>query len=114
AAERSAHQFQDTATYQASVLTGRAARPPSPAPEGPSTVGLVYGVAAAACAVGVAAVALFRRRLPAPSRDRVRRLGQPVLFHLRSLHSGHIGDYLAWLTLGLAAVGGLFTLALRS
>jgi len=26
------------------------------------------------------------------------------------LHSGHVGDYVAWLLLGMAAVGALFAL----
>ena len=29
------------------------------------------------------------------------------------LHSGHIGDYAAWLLVGLGAFGGLFTLTMR-
>jgi multicomponent Na+:H+ antiporter subunit D len=32
---------------------------------------------------------------------------------LRALHSGHIGDYVAWLALGVAALGGSFALALH-
>jgi multicomponent Na+:H+ antiporter subunit D len=31
-----------------------------------------------------------------------------VLRPLRILHSGHMGDYVAWLTAGVAAIGGLF------
>jgi hypothetical protein len=38
---------------------------------------------------------------------------RPGLVAIRRLHSGHIGDYIAWLTLGLAGVGGLFSLVLR-
>ena len=32
---------------------------------------------------------------------------------LRLLHDGQIGDYVAWFTLGLAAFGTLFALALH-
>lgn len=32
---------------------------------------------------------------------------------LRNLHSGHPGDYVAWLTLGTALIGGSFSLLLR-
>jgi multicomponent Na+:H+ antiporter subunit D len=30
---------------------------------------------------------------------------------LRDLHSGHIGDYVAWLVFGVAALGGGLALA---
>ena len=32
---------------------------------------------------------------------------------LRAVHSGHVGDYVAWLTVGLAILGGAFAVALR-
>ena len=32
---------------------------------------------------------------------------------LRKLHSGHPGDYVAWLTMGAATLGGLFVILLR-
>jgi hypothetical protein len=32
---------------------------------------------------------------------------------LRAAHSGHIGDYVAWLTFGTAVLGGLFALTIR-
>jgi hypothetical protein len=32
---------------------------------------------------------------------------------LRAVHSGVIGDYVAWLTFGVAALGGLLALALH-
>ena len=77
-------------------------------------VGRAYGLASAAAAAALAALALFRRRLPSG----VRRVGRAVdlrlaFVALRRLHSGHVGDYIAFLTLGLAAVGGLFSVALR-
>jgi multicomponent Na+:H+ antiporter subunit D len=72
-----------------------------------------YGAAAAAGAVAVAALALFggelRARLP-------KLLLRPVLAGvdgLRALHSGHIGDYVAWWTAGAAALGGTSLIFLR-
>jgi multicomponent Na+:H+ antiporter subunit D len=44
-------------------------------------------------------------------RRAVRVLGPPIL-RFRALHSGHVGDYVAWFVLGLAALGGLFALGL--
>jgi len=32
---------------------------------------------------------------------------------LRTLHSGHVGDYIAWFTFAMASLGGLFALTLR-
>jgi len=33
--------------------------------------------------------------------------------HLKALHSGVVGDYVAWLTFGAAALGGLLALTVR-
>ena len=45
----------------------------------------------------------------APYGDRISAVIKPVA----RLHSGHIGDYAAWLLVGLGAFGGLFTLTMR-
>ena len=79
--------------------------------EPPSAQGVVYGLASAAAAIAVAAVALFRRRLLSPAvRGWIRGAASPPLRRLRVLHSGHLGDYAAWFTLGLVTVAGLFAL----
>ena len=73
-----------------------------------------YGLATGVAAVGVSGFALFRRRLvPAGVRRAVARVGRRPIRQLRLLHSGHVGDYAAWFALGLAALGGLFTIATR-
>ena len=36
-----------------------------------------------------------------------RAVERTVLGPLRALHSGHIGDYIAWLTVGVATFGGI-------
>ena len=113
-AQRAGARFEDQRAYAGAVLDGR---DPNAAPaevHSAKTSGRAYGIASAAAAAGLAALALFRRRLP----ESVRRMGRaldvrPAVVGLRRLHSGHIGDYIAWLTLGLAAVGGLFSLVLR-
>jgi hypothetical protein len=38
---------------------------------------------------------------------------RPAVVNLRQLHSGHVGDYTAWLVFGLTAMGALFVLATR-
>ena len=56
--------------------------------------------------MAVAALALTPHRL-----GPVRALRRP-LQGLRALHSGHVGDYVAWLTAGVSVIGGLFALTL--
>ena len=63
-----------------------------------------------ALALGLAALGLFggslRERLPAA-------LLRPVIGAvnaLRQLHSGHIGDYIAWQIVGAAVLGGVMVL----
>jgi multicomponent Na+:H+ antiporter subunit D len=113
-AQHAAARFQDQHAYAASVLDGTTVATQAPRAEPQKVSGRLYGLGSAAAAVGLAALALFRRRLPAPVQRAGRAVDvRPLFAQLRKLHSGHIGDYIAWLTLGLAAVGGLFSLALR-
>jgi multicomponent Na+:H+ antiporter subunit D len=112
--QRAVHQFEDRRSYAAAVLERGptiAERPIEPEPL--SVLGVWYGLASTGGAVAVALLALFRRRIvPAAVRRRaVRVLGPPIL-RFRTLHSGHVGDYVAWFVLGLAALGGLFALGL--
>ncbi|MGW6057923.1 complex I subunit 5 family protein [Streptomyces sp. NPDC055189] len=77
---------------------GRAfAGPHAPAPHW-TPAALLTGALATACAAGCAALAL-RRAAP----------GKPSVWTatLLRLHSGHIGDYVAWLVLGTAVLGAL-------
>jgi multicomponent Na+:H+ antiporter subunit D len=71
-----------------------------------------YGGSAAVGAIAVATLALFggslRTRLPRWFETPVRE----GMSALRNLHSGHIGDYIAWWTTGAAILGGLSLLLL--
>ena len=58
-------------------------------------------------AVIIAAFALTRRRLPHMVTVASDWLSAPVIKTLNQIHSGLIGDYVAWIMLGLA----LFTVA---
>ncbi len=69
------------------------------------------GLLALALAALLAATSIFRLRLP-----RGLRIGaflEGPLTALRTLQSGHPGDYVLWLTCGLAGVGSAFFLLLR-
>ncbi|HEX5194977.1 MAG TPA: proton-conducting transporter membrane subunit [Solirubrobacteraceae bacterium] len=73
----------------------------------------VYAAGAVLGAVAIAALTLFgpplRRRVPEPLIAAALR----ALGGLRRLHSGHIGDYIAWWTAGAAVFGGASLVLLR-
>jgi len=75
---------------------------------------VVYGLGSAVGAIVIALVALFRHRwVSAGVRRRVAAVFEPGVIRFRSLQTGRLGDYAAWFTLGVAALGGLFALAVR-
>jgi multicomponent Na+:H+ antiporter subunit D len=61
-----------------------------------------YAGASVLLAFGMAALGLYRRRVPAA-------VAVP-LHRLKLLHDGVVGEYVAWLTAGTALLGGLFAL----
>lgn len=73
----------------------------------------LYGAGATLGALALAALALFgaplRRRLPGGALHVL----TVALGGLRHLHSGHIGDYIAWWTAGAAMFGGASLIFLR-
>jgi multicomponent Na+:H+ antiporter subunit D len=109
--QEAAAGFTDRSLYDAAVL-GKPL-PPLPAAEHPGTmlqsVGLGGLTAAGAIALGAL---LLRQRRPFPLPET---LSGPVglaVFRLRRLHSGQIGDYVAWAMLGFAALGGALALTI--
>ena len=70
-------------------------------------------VATAVVAIGVALASIERRRLPRTLVEGGRAVGRPVLAPLRAVHSGHVGDYIAWLTVGMATFGGILAVFIR-
>ena len=63
---------------------------------------MLLGFLAAALAIGVALAGRYVRGVPGWVRS--------GLAGLHRLHSGHIGDYPAWLVLGAAVFAGLLAL----
>jgi multicomponent Na+:H+ antiporter subunit D len=103
AAERAAAVFTDAAGYASEALTGTTAPAEVPAPVANWTLtGVLLGLLSAGLAVGVAATGLWGRRVPVHAV--AVRAGRPVLTALRRLHSGHLGDYVAWLMTGMVAL----------
>jgi multicomponent Na+:H+ antiporter subunit D len=74
-------------------------------------VGLALGFLSAGCACLVALAGLYGGRLVArlPS---IRALGSPVDV-LHRLHSGHVGDYVAFMMLGIGALAAFVGVPLR-
>ena len=104
-AQDAAASFSDRAAYAATVLHGA-----SPGPRATETAplelpALLVGLGTAAGALLLAAIALARPRNPLPMA--VNRPVEVAFFRLRRLHSGQVGDYVAWLTVGVALFGGL-------
>lgn len=100
-------RFMDQSSYQQQVL--EYAPPPhyQPPQEESLTSGIIRGVVSTLLALLLAGLVL----LPHPLRRGIDGFSggvSRVLRPLRILHSGHMGDYVAWLTAGVAAIGGLF------
>jgi multicomponent Na+:H+ antiporter subunit D len=73
----------------------------------------LYGAGAAIGAVALAALGLFGRPLRSRLPGGVLRPITVGVGALRGLHSGHIGDYIAWWTTGAALLGGASLVFLR-
>jgi multicomponent Na+:H+ antiporter subunit D len=112
-AVRSAARFADHPAYAAWVLHGRTVHwPPAPSTHVGAT-DLIVSLLTLAAAFAVAAAGLFGRPVLARLPARTRAGGRGVVLSLRGLHSGHIGDYIAWWTTGAGLLGGVCLLALR-
>jgi multicomponent Na+:H+ antiporter subunit D len=79
----------------------------------PGAAPYVYGAVSTVGAIGFALFGLYRRRLPAWFRRAGGRLTAAPAERLKALHSGVVADYVAWLTFGAAALGGLLALTMR-
>ena len=94
-----AQRMVDGAGYGRQLLTGTPAAPLHPKPAASWTVaGVVLGLASVLLALLVGSAGVWgagRLRLPP---------GAALMRRLHRLHSGHIGDYVAWLLVGLAAI----------
>jgi multicomponent Na+:H+ antiporter subunit D len=110
-----AARFRDRHAYVERTLFGAAPTYRSPAvtvhEAKPASVG--YGLGAAAIAALTVVFGLWRQRLPELVRAAGVRICEPTVNGLKALHSGVPGDYVMWLTLGTAVLGGIWSLTLR-
>jgi multicomponent Na+:H+ antiporter subunit D len=109
AAGPAAVAFTDQHAYVTTALGQPVPTPPSAPATAWTVTGVLLGLLAAALAALVAAAGLYARRLPTWVRRPARRL-RPTLHGLHRMHSGHVGDYAAWLVFGAAALAGLLAL----
>jgi multicomponent Na+:H+ antiporter subunit D len=111
--EGAAVQFANGSSYAATVLQGGNAPPiePGPAYSAPASAYL-YSAISLVGAVAVAALMLFGYRVPRTTSS-LGRVAERAVVPMRALHSGHIGDYVAWLVAGVALLGGSFAIALQ-
>jgi multicomponent Na+:H+ antiporter subunit D len=113
AAHTGATFLLDTSATAAHVLEGK----PQPPPEAPEAKPVAHEALRsglnALLALGLAAVLLARKRFPAWIRSAAAAVWNPLLGALRAVHTGRVGDSLAWLAFGTAAFGGLCAALLR-
>jgi multicomponent Na+:H+ antiporter subunit D len=101
--------FVDRSGYLA-VAMATGAPAPVVAPEtGWTASGVGLDLLSVGLAVLVALAAVYRSALPGPVRAAGHAL-HPVVTGLRRAHSGHVGDYVSWLLVGVAALGALILL----
>jgi multicomponent Na+:H+ antiporter subunit D len=110
-ANRAAASFIDSAGYAGQALHHVHVALAAPAASNWTALGLGLGLLSAGCACLVALAGLYGgrvvRRLPS-----LRTLGPPIDV-LHRLHSGHVGDYVAFMMLGIGALAAFVGLPLR-
>jgi multicomponent Na+:H+ antiporter subunit D len=114
-AEYGAQRFRDRAGYADRVLHGQPMRQAARLPfsiVSTTRASLLSGLASGALTLLFAAFGLYRHRLPERWRDHGARFAFPPLDGLRAVHSGIVGDYVMWITVGAAAIGGVWAFTL--
>lgn len=107
AAAHAAERLMDGNGYAGQVLAGRPLAPLLPEPAAAWTSsGIWLGLLSTVLAVVVAAAGLWSGRL------RWLSVAEPVMRRLHRVHSGHIGDYVAWMFAGMAVLVALVGLPL--
>jgi len=111
AVQAAAVRFQDQPGYNATVLAGaRLSHPVAPFAAGPTSVtaaDVLTGLGSVAGALVLAWLALYWRRLPLL---RGYRPNASFGAAARRFQSGVVNDYVTWIVIGLACLGGIFAL----
>jgi multicomponent Na+:H+ antiporter subunit D len=113
--EAAAVRFQDQRAYNATVLHGahvaHVTAPYAAEPAGVTATDLVIGLGTAAGAVFLAFLALYWRRLPVLRRGF--EPGTGLVRPLRRFQSGVVNDYVTWIVIGVACLGGALAFSIH-
>ena len=113
--EAAAVRFQDQRAYDAAVLhgahTAHVAAPYAAGPAGVSVTDVLIGLGTVAVAVFLAFLALFWRRLPLLRRGF--EPGTGLVRPLERFQSGVVNDYVTWIVIGVACLGGALAFSIR-
>jgi hypothetical protein len=108
-------RLEDQSGYTATVLSGVHVSHPvaihASEPTGVTAVDVATGIGSAAGSIVVALFALYWRRLPLLRRGFGPWLSWTQL--ARAFQSGVVGDYVTWLVVGAACLGGALALAIH-
>jgi multicomponent Na+:H+ antiporter subunit D len=110
-AEYGADRFRDRAAYAGRVLHGVPMKGTARLPlmiEHSTLESVLYGVGATLLAAALAAYGLYHQRWKLHLRPL-----EPALIALKRVHSGVVGDYVTWVVLGTAFIGGVWAIGLR-
>lgn len=109
-ADSAAQFFTDQTAYKSLVIDGSTVAIPPLQPSLSEGDSILRGGISAILAISIALLTVFARKVPLGVLfDRAER-GIPLL---REWQSGHPGDYVSWITVGTAVLGGCFVLLLR-
>jgi multicomponent Na+:H+ antiporter subunit D len=115
AIQSAAVRFEDQPGYNATVLSGaHIVHPAAPAAAGATAITLssvLTGVGSAVGGVLLALAALYWRRLPMPRPGF--EPGTGLVRAIDRFQSGVVNDYVTWIVVGLACVGGALAFAIR-
>ena len=114
-AEAAAVRFQDERAYNATVLhaaqVAHVTAPYRAGPAGATVTGVAIGLGTAAGAVLFAFLGLYWRRLPL-LRQRFEP-GTGLVRPLERFQSGVVNDYVTWIVIGVACLGGALAFSIR-
>jgi multicomponent Na+:H+ antiporter subunit D len=113
AVERGAARLTDHTAYARWVLAGAHVDWPHVTTSHTEAKDVVYAVLAVGSAIAVAALGLFGRPVRESLPSAIRMPARAIVRQVRCVHSGHIGDYIAWWSAGASLLGGVCLLALR-
>ncbi|MGN6256492.1 MAG: complex I subunit 5 family protein [Solirubrobacterales bacterium] len=112
AIQQAAARFADSHAYRSAVLEGASVSLPIQ-PQNLKPVEFLWTTLALLLALAIAGVSLFGERLGLGDLGPLRRAGDRFQRALGAIHSGHVGDYVAWMTAAMGALTVLVALAVR-